>query len=43
MPDADKIVPIVFLVIIGTIVVYGSLAGSAARRLGLPRARPTAC
>jgi NhaP-type Na+/H+ or K+/H+ antiporter len=33
--DADKIVPIVFLVIIGTIVVYGSVAGFAARRLGL--------
>lgn len=35
VPDADKIVPIVFLVIIGTIVVYGSMAGFAARRLGL--------
>jgi len=35
IPDADKIVPIVFLVIIGTIVVYGSTAGFAARRLGL--------
>ncbi len=35
VPDADKIVPIVFLVIIGTIVVYGSITGLAARRLGL--------
>jgi len=35
VPDAAKIVPIVFLVIIGTIVVYGSIAGFAARRLGL--------
>ncbi|MFN3255871.1 MAG: cation:proton antiporter [Ilumatobacter sp.] len=35
IPDADKIVPIVFLVIIGTIVVYGFLAGPAARVLGL--------
>jgi NhaP-type Na+/H+ or K+/H+ antiporter len=33
--DADKIVPIVFLVIIGTIVVYGFVAGPAARLLGL--------
>ncbi|MGB0115122.1 MAG: sodium:proton antiporter [Ilumatobacteraceae bacterium] len=35
IPDASKIVPIVFLVIIGTIVVYGFLAGPAARWLGL--------
>lgn len=35
VPDAGKIVPIVFLVIIGTIVVYGFLAGPAARWLGL--------
>jgi len=33
--DADKIVPIVFLIIIGTIVVYGFIAGPAARLLGL--------
>lgn len=33
--DAAKIVPIVFLVIIGTIVVYGFVAGPAARSLGL--------
>ncbi len=35
VPDAEKIVPIVFLVIIGTITVYGFIAGPAARRLGL--------
>jgi len=38
IPDAGKIVPIVFLVIIGTIVVYGFLAGPAARWLGLAEA-----
>lgn len=38
IPDADKIVPIVFLVIIGTIVVYGFIAGPAARILGLAEA-----
>lgn len=37
--DAEKIVPIVFLVIIGTIVVYGFLAGPAARLLGLAEAQ----
>lgn len=36
---AELIVPIVFLVIIGTIVVYGLLAGPFARRLGLAEAR----
>lgn len=36
---AELIVPIVFLVIIGTIVVYGFLAGPAARALGLAEAR----
>lgn len=35
VPDAEKIVPIVFLMIIGTITVYGFIAGPAARRLGL--------
>ncbi|NND74616.1 MAG: sodium:proton antiporter [Ilumatobacter sp.] len=39
IPDADQIVPIVFLVIIGTIVVYGFLAGPAARVLGLAEAQ----
>ncbi|WP_420452619.1 cation:proton antiporter [Ilumatobacter sp.] len=39
VPDAEKIVPIVFLVIIGTIVVYGFLAGPAARILGLAEAQ----
>lgn len=38
VPDAEKIVPIVFLVIIGTIVVYGFVAGPAARILGLAEA-----
>ncbi len=37
--DASKIVPIVFLVIIGTIVVYGFAAGPAARWLGLADAQ----
>ncbi|MDW3214512.1 MAG: sodium:proton antiporter [Ilumatobacteraceae bacterium] len=36
---AELIVPIVFLVIIGTIVVYGFLAGPFARVLGLAEAR----
>ena len=36
---AELIVPIVFLVIIGTIVVYGFLAGPIARLLGLAEAR----
>jgi NhaP-type Na+/H+ or K+/H+ antiporter len=39
VPDASKIVPIVFLVIIGTIVVYGFVAGPAARWLGLAEAQ----
>jgi len=39
VPDADKIVPIVFLVIIGTIIVYGFVAGPAARVLGLAEAQ----
>jgi NhaP-type Na+/H+ or K+/H+ antiporter len=37
--DATKIVPIVFLVIIGTIIVYGFVAGPAARWLGLAEAQ----
>jgi NhaP-type Na+/H+ or K+/H+ antiporter len=36
---ADLIVPVVFLIIIGTIVVYGFLAGPLARLLGLAEAR----
>lgn len=39
VPDADKIVPIVFLAIIGTIVVYGFAAGPIARVLGLAEAQ----
>jgi NhaP-type Na+/H+ or K+/H+ antiporter len=38
---ADLIVPVVFLIIIGTIVVYGFLAGPAARWLGLAEAHAT--
>ncbi len=37
--DGAKVVPIMFLVIIGTIVIYGFLAGPVARRLGLAEAR----
>ena len=36
---AELIVPVVFLIIIGTIVCYGFLAGPAARALGLAEAR----
>lgn len=39
VPDASKIVPIVILVVIGTIVVYGFGAGPAARALGLADAQ----
>jgi NhaP-type Na+/H+ or K+/H+ antiporter len=39
IPDASRIVPIVFLVIIGTIIVYGFVAGPAARWLGLAEAQ----
>jgi NhaP-type Na+/H+ or K+/H+ antiporter len=39
LAGAELIVPIVFLVIIGTIVVYGFLAAPVARRLGLAEAR----
>jgi NhaP-type Na+/H+ or K+/H+ antiporter len=35
VPDAGQIVPIVILVVIGTIVIYGFAAGPAARALGL--------
>lgn len=38
---AELIVPVIFLVIIGTIVVYGFLAGPAARALGLAEAHAT--
>jgi NhaP-type Na+/H+ or K+/H+ antiporter len=38
---AELIVPIVFLVIIGTILVYGFAAGPAARALGLAESRAT--
>ncbi len=36
---AELIVPVIFLIIIGTIVVYGLVAGPAARKLGLAEAR----
>jgi NhaP-type Na+/H+ or K+/H+ antiporter len=36
---AEIIVPVVFLIIIGTILVYGLLAGPVARKLGLAEAR----
>ena len=36
---AETIVPVVFLVVIGTIVVYGLFAGPVARRMGLAEAR----
>jgi NhaP-type Na+/H+ or K+/H+ antiporter len=39
IPDADQIVPIVFLVIIGTIIVYGFFSGPTARLLGLAEAQ----
>lgn len=39
VPDAEKIVPIVFLMIIGTITIYGFMVGPAARRLGLAEAQ----
>ncbi len=39
VPDAAKIVPIVFLVIIGTIVAYGFVAGPVARALDLAEAQ----
>ena len=39
-PDADKLVSLTFLVIIGTVVVYGLTAGPLARRLGLAEMNP---
>ncbi len=39
IPDADVIVPVMFLVIIGTIIVYGFLAGPVARAFGLADAQ----
>ena len=39
-PNADKLVSLTFLVIIGTVVVYGLTAGPLARRLGLAEANP---
>lgn len=39
-PNADKLVSLTFLVIIGTVVVYGLTAGPLARRLGLAEIDP---
>ena len=39
-PGADKLVSITFLVIIGTVIVYGLTAGPLARRLGLAESNP---
>ncbi|RME85667.1 MAG: hypothetical protein D6775_02180 [Caldilineae bacterium] len=38
--DAERLVPITFLVIIGTVMVYGLTAGPMARRLGLAESDP---
>ncbi len=39
-PEATQLVPVVFLVIIATVLVYGLTAGPLARRLGLSRGAP---
>jgi len=39
-PNADRLVSLTFLVIIGTVVVYGLTAGPLARRLGLAETNP---
>jgi len=39
-PHADKLVSLTFLVIIGTVLVYGLTAGPLARRLGLAQVNP---
>lgn len=38
--DAERIVPLTFLVIVGTVLFYGLTAGPAARRLGLAELNP---
>lgn len=40
MEQASRLPPVVFLVIVGTVVLYGLAAGPLARRLGLARANP---
>ena len=39
-PGAEKLVPLVFFVIVGTVLVYGLTAGPLARRLGLALPNP---
>jgi NhaP-type Na+/H+ or K+/H+ antiporter len=39
-PDAVRLVPVTFFVIVGTVVVYGLTAGPLARRLGLAPTKP---
>jgi hypothetical protein len=39
-PGAERLVPLTFLVIVGTVVVYGLTSGWIARRLGLALPRP---
>ncbi len=39
-PQAERLVPITFVVIIGTVALYGLTAGVLARRLGLAQANP---
>lgn len=40
MPEAQKLVPVVFAVIVGTVAVYGLTAAPLARRLGLSKGQP---
>ena len=40
VPGADMLVPLTFVVIVGTVVVYGLTAGPLARRLGLATPNP---
>lgn len=39
-PEADRLVPLVFVIIIGTVIVYGLTGGPLARRLGLAATNP---
>jgi hypothetical protein len=40
IPDAELLSPLIFLVIVGTVVFYGLTSGPVARRLGLAERRP---
>ena len=40
VPEAGRLVPVVFAVIVGTVAVYGLTAAPFARRLGLSKAKP---